>query len=207
MTSKPLFLCTFPGSTATLCPTQPTNAPTQPNSSRHFPGKRGWGKTKSECLSYAIKQWAYSTQTAAIGLVFWKTVLRFSCSVSFPSSVFLTAKEKQWDLNTRCSINGYPNLNGPPSHIIVWNIGLADYLVHYSDIYLNSGWNWCLIQRSNHLNNILFSHLNPGLISNSDPKHGRTPENVRRLHINADKFGYPQVRKSKNLLFTNRKEN
>ena len=34
-------------------------------------------------------------------------------------------------------------------------------------------------------------------------KHGRTPENVRRLHITADKFGDPQVRKSKILIYTN----
>ena len=57
---------------------------------------------------------------------------------------------------------GQPPLSPHPSYG-------PDYLVHYSDIYLNSGWNCCLIQRSNHLNNILFSHLNPGLISNSDP--------------------------------------
>ena len=34
-------------------------------------------------------------------------------------------------------------------------------------------------------------------------KHGRIPENVHRLHIIADNCGYPQVRKSKILIFTN----
>ena len=47
------------------------------------------------------------------------------------------------------------------------------------------------------------SRINKNHIVEVYHKHGRTPENVRRLHIIADKCGYPQVRKSKILIFTN----
>ena len=55
----------------------------------------------------------------------------------------------------------------------------------------------------NQTNSIVRKGTKKAQIKSMETKHGRIPENVRRLHIIADNCGYPQVRKSKILIFTN----
>ena len=71
---------------------------------------------------------------------------------------------------------------------------------HYQNTFL-LGLSFC--STGSALPSLLYLPLSPLKCKCTQSKHGRIPENVHRLHINADNCGYPQVRKSKIQIFTN----